>query len=265
MLDDFLQLLPSEPGSIALFVALVGTILGAVVWIGGATFSRPLITLLTVLIGATVGMHFPNWFHWTISGAGPAVIGAVVLGVSGFALHRMWVGIGLGLILSCWAAFIVWMLMHDNSGWQWPAFHGATTPFDYCKVVYQQLPGNIGRALPYAVALAMTIGVAGAILWPKLTTVLNWSSVGVSMLVGMGIAAAAFAKPALLHHVPTHVWAQSSLLAMLILIGAAVQWKLAPVGLFEEAPASGSQSSKRPRGNSDGKSIKKGKLAPSAR
>jgi hypothetical protein len=243
MLDAFLQLLPGEPGSIALFIAMAGSLIGAALWIGGATFSRPLITLLTVLVGAVVGMHFPVWFGWNVSGAGPAMLGALVLGVSGFALHRMWVGVGLGSILAAWAAFIVWICLHDGGTWVWPAFDGATmTPFGYLRTVYDQLPANIGKALPYACAIAMVIGVAASILWPKLTTVLNWSGIGVSMLAGMGIAAIAFGKPELLRHVPAQTWAQSAVLATLIAVGAAVQWKLAPVGLFEETLNAGSIS-----------------------
>ena len=31
-------------------------------------------------------------------------LGAIVLGVSGFAMHKVWVGLGLGTVLACWAA-----------------------------------------------------------------------------------------------------------------------------------------------------------------
>src|SRR5262245_56130142 len=109
MLLDLLQLLPTDPGGPVLLTTMIGTVVGAALWLLGAKISRPLVTLLTVLGGAMIGMHLPQWFGWQISGAGPAVGGAVVLGVSGYVLHRMWVGIGLGSVLALWAAMGTWL------------------------------------------------------------------------------------------------------------------------------------------------------------
>src|SRR5687768_5279625 len=104
MLQQLLALMPKEAGTFGLVVTVAGTLAGLVLWLVGARFSRPLITLCTVALGGAVGMMLPRWCGWTVNGMGTAVGGAIVLGVSGYVMHRFWVGIGLGLVMCCWAA-----------------------------------------------------------------------------------------------------------------------------------------------------------------
>src|SRR3954465_5593682 len=108
MLLDLLNLVPPIVDHGAGITALIGLALGTLLWVVGVKFSRPLITLLTVLLGAAIGLKLPKWFNWNVSGAGPAVGSAVVLGLTGFILHRMWVGISLGLVLGLWATLAIW-------------------------------------------------------------------------------------------------------------------------------------------------------------
>src|SRR5206468_9593604 len=82
-------------GRYALLAALVGSAAGFVLWLAGSRFSRSLVTLLAVTVGAVLGMHLPGWFDWPIEGMGLAVGGAMVLGLSGFLLHNTWVGLSL--------------------------------------------------------------------------------------------------------------------------------------------------------------------------
>src|SRR4029453_5362604 len=98
MVQELLNLLPQDVGRLGLVIAIVGSMIGLGMWLIGSRFSRPIVTLLTVLLGASIGMHLPKWFGWQISGAGPAVGAALVLGVTGYVLHGMWVGIGLGTV-----------------------------------------------------------------------------------------------------------------------------------------------------------------------
>ncbi|MBC8108594.1 MAG: hypothetical protein H7Z14_18560, partial [Anaerolineae bacterium] len=180
MLLDLLQLLPDKPGDGALIIAMIGGVFGLGLWIAGVKVSRPLVTLLTVLIGAMIGRQLPSWFNWNISGAGPAVGGAVVLGVSGFVLHRMWVGIGLGLTLSLWCALRMWLMMRDGASWDWPDLSAPSSCWAYLQDIWDSLPPNMARILPFVAGVALVCGVASSILWPKLTTVLNWSAIGLT-------------------------------------------------------------------------------------
>src|SRR5215212_1255202 len=159
MLLDLIQLLPDKPGDGALIIAMFGGVFGLVLWIAGVKVSRPLVTLVTVLLGATIGLQLPGWFKWNISGAGPAVGAAVVLGVSGFVLHRMWVGIGLGLTLALWCALGIWLLMHENVSWDWPDLSASSSCWEYLKDVWCGLPPNMARMLPWAAGVSLVCGV----------------------------------------------------------------------------------------------------------
>src|SRR5687767_3479401 len=183
MLLDLLQLLPEQPGDGALIIAMIGAAFGLALWIAGVKVSRPLVTLVTVLLGATIGMQLPRYFGWSISGAGPAVGAAAVLGVSGFILHRMWVGIGLGLVLALWCALGMWLTMRDGQTWSWPDWTESTTICTYASEIWADVPRMIARYLPYVAIVMLVSGIASCIIWPKLTTVASWSAIGMTTCV----------------------------------------------------------------------------------
>src|SRR5215218_2320257 len=104
MIQQLLSLLPREINSIALMIAVAGAFLGGVLWLGGSRFSRTLMTLISVSAGALIGLQVPKWFTPGLEGWATAVLGALILGISGYALHKVWVGLGLGFVLAIWAA-----------------------------------------------------------------------------------------------------------------------------------------------------------------
>ena len=88
-----------------------GAVVGAVLWLAGARFSRTLVGLVTVSLGAFLGMEMPRYFGWGVSGAGPAVGMALILGLSGYIMHRFWIGVGLGTVLAAWAFLATWVVL----------------------------------------------------------------------------------------------------------------------------------------------------------
>src|SRR5437763_7546556 len=99
MLREVLSLLPQNlvdrPPMVLLGAAGAGAILALV----GARFSRAIVTLTAVGLGAFLGLHGPAWMGWSIDTIGAAFCGAIVLGLSGFILHRAWLGLRLaGLV-----------------------------------------------------------------------------------------------------------------------------------------------------------------------
>lgn len=228
MMDELLKLLPSDAGDAGMTIALTGSMIGAAIWLMGARFSRPIITLLTVLIGAVIGLHLPQWFGWTISGAGPAVAMALVLGITGYTLHGVWVGIGLGTVLASWAAIGSWICFHGTTTWTWPPVASDTTVVSYSTSLWQQLTPDVAHILLCATAVAMLSGLAMSILWPKFSLLLGWSLAGATLLAGMGLAAVEFGQPEWLAKVPPQNWAQAAILGALVLIGLLIQWKLTP-------------------------------------
>src|SRR5256885_16641087 len=104
MIQRLLVLLPQQISSLSLMIAVAGAVLGGILWLGGSRFSRTLMTLISVSTGALVGLQFPKWFSVGLEGWATAVLGALVFGITGYALHKVWVGLGLGLVLAVWAA-----------------------------------------------------------------------------------------------------------------------------------------------------------------
>jgi hypothetical protein len=228
MVQELLNLLPPDVGTLGLIIAIVGSMIGVGMWLTGSRFSRPIITLLTVLLGASVGMHLPKWFGWQISGAGPAVGGALVLGVTGYVLHGMWVGVGLGTVMASWAALGCWIMLRNGAAWSWPAVGPETTADGFLRELWLSLPPDVTRILPYACATAMISGLAVTIIWPKASLVLGWSMAGVTLLTCMGVAALQMGQPQWLGKIPQPMWAQASLVLMLVMLGSLIQWKLSP-------------------------------------
>src|SRR5688572_29577790 len=108
MLYQFLTARFGETGWPVAMMSIFGVITGIILWLIGARFSRGVITLIAVSIGALVGLRLPAWFNIPLGTWATAIGSALALGVCGYALHCMWVGAGLSLLLAIWAAVLVW-------------------------------------------------------------------------------------------------------------------------------------------------------------
>lgn len=227
MLLDLIKLLPQDVDHGTVALAVIGAVLGVGFWIAGVKFSRPLVTLVTVLGGAGIGMQMPRWFGWNVSGAGPAVGAAVVLGVSGFILHRMWIGLSLGLLLATWATLAIWLVMHGKTDWTWPAIDQSQPTCEYLKTLWQNVPSEVARLIPWAAGIAMIGALAAVILWPRLVTAVHWSALGLTLMTGLSLLTISHSDHRdWLEKVPPRALAQIGILFGMLLMGVAVQWKL---------------------------------------
>jgi hypothetical protein len=237
MFQQLLPLLPREPGSLTLAVASIGSLLGGAMWLAGARFSRPVLTLTAVALGTAIGKKLPLWCGWSIDEMGPAVGAAVILGVSAFALHRLWVGLWLGAVLACWAALATWLMFNHDAGWIWPPFDASATLPRYLSGVWHQLPQDVAKYLPIACGIAMLCGSAAGILWPRLGLVLLWSSAGVTLLIANAMSAMQRFSPGIFHRLPKQNWAQLGALGVLVAAGALWQWHITRVEAAAPTPA----------------------------
>src|SRR4051812_5264697 len=119
MIEKLLNLVPDD---LTIPFWLMWTSIGAglVLWAIGAKLSRSLFTLGFVAIGCLVGRRLPGIFSWQIDGMATAVGGAVVMGVLGYSMHRIWVAMFLGLTLATWGALAVWVLRGSSDPFAWP-------------------------------------------------------------------------------------------------------------------------------------------------
>jgi hypothetical protein len=226
MVQTYLQLLPAGASSTTTTALVVAAVVGALLWLSGSLYSRWVLTLFTVMLGASIGMQMPRWFGWNISGAGPAVGMAVVLGVTGFAVHGGWVGALLGMVLALWAALVTWICVGDAQAMSLPVVNEFTTLASFAQDWWMGLPPPVTRLLPYTTAAAMVTGLACAILWTRLTTALAWSLTGVTLVAGCGLAAVQFAHPEWLDGRVPGVPLQAVIVVLLVALGALIQWKL---------------------------------------
>jgi len=234
MLQEILTLIP-QPAPDGIEKTVIGTgmascVIGLLMWIVGARFSRQTLTLLLVSLGAIIGKKIPLWYGWNFSPAAFAVGGAIVFGVAGFAMHRLWIGMSLGVITSLWSAFPVWMLRHDQTGWSWPGWSADTSLAEFCRTLWENLPDDVRMMLPYAAGASLISSVVIGLIKPRLATVINWSLWGATlMLVGSIVAIAAY-QPEWFAKAPAGLRSQILILAAIVAFGAVVQWKTAPPG-----------------------------------
>ena len=224
------QWLPATipPAALALAAALAGVFVGAVLWLTGARYSRGLITLSAVALGTILGKQLPAWCRWSIDGMGPAIAGAILLGVAAFILHRLWVGLGLGLMLAASAALAVWFFVPEMSRWSTPAFEPSAPLSAWAIDSWSTLPPVARKLLPFACGMALLSGFCCAIRWPRIAVAMLYSLLGVALLTVMGIHAIDLAHPQWKTLIPAESWAQALSLGTLVAFGTLLQWCLVP-------------------------------------
>jgi hypothetical protein len=94
--------------------------------------------------------------------------------------------------------------------------------------MWQRVPEQVSRPLPYVCASALVIGIMMTIVWPRIAVIALYSIAGLTLLVLTGLATVDMTRPQWLDRMPSQAWAQLTILAVLLLIGASVQWWLAP-------------------------------------
>ena len=219
----------STLGRYALLAAFAGTAAGAVLWLAGSRFSRSLVTLLAVSLGAVIGLHLPARFGWAVDPMGVAFVGALALGLTGYLLHTTWIGMALSLTLAVWVGTAAWLTVGGGQRLHWPTLDASAGVETALAAVWRSLPGDLPRVMPVALAAALAGGIAITVLSPKLGRVLTYTLVGLSLLVVMGVTAMRMSRPDWLALLPRSLPAQAAVLAGMVLAGVLVQWRLTPV------------------------------------
>ncbi len=228
MFQQLLTLLPHGFSTITLIAAVVGSLVGAALWLAGSQFSRSILTLTGVALGTGIGMKLPEWRGWNVDMMGPAVGGAVILGVSAFALHRLWVGVWLGLVLAVWTSLAIWATVGHGANWHWLAYSADQTLPNYSSDLWDTLPADMQKYLPWFTGAAMISGIATAVAWPRIGMVVMWSAAGLSMLITLGAIALSRLSPGALNHLPRQMPSQLGVLMGLVAVGALLQWRMMP-------------------------------------
>ena len=259
MLQEFLSWVPQVvarpwlPGAVACAVA------GLVLWAAGARVSRSVFTLLGVAAGAW-GALFARQRLWPeVEPMGLACAGALVLGLAGYLLHTVWVGLTLGTILGWAGVLIAWKRLAGGASWSVPALDLSAPAHVILRDLWGSLPGPLPKVMPLVICGCFGTGVVITLVWPKLGRVLAFAAVGSLMLVGGGVVALAIARPEWLAYFPAAAQTQGVALALVVTLGAALQWSMfpgPPGSTAAASPAAGDEfaeprQSRRPRDVND--------------
>jgi len=225
MIQRLLVLLPQQISSLSLMIAIAGAALGGILWLGGSRFSRTLMTLISVSTGGLIGLQFPKWFSIGLEGWATAVLGALILGISGYLLHKLWVGMGLGAVLAFWAALGTFVVCADPKGWNWPASPAGATVHRQLVDVWNSLTPEARKLLPFSACAALLSGICASMLWPRVGSVLLYSAAGVSLMAGLGVTVLNSTKREWLKVIPSQTSSQVIILICLVAFGAILQWR----------------------------------------
>lgn len=228
MLRELLSLLPDAIARCSPVVAIACAALGAMLWLCGARYSRPILSLAAVAAGTVIGMRLPGWRGWQIDGMGLAVGAAIVLGSAAFLFHRTFIAAVLGGAMMLWAAAGVWIYLAGDAYWDWRRAHWDGDMVQYGHDAWEALPPNVSHVFPIACLLGLAAGITIAAFLPKASKVLAHSLMGTTLLVVMGAVAMSAARPRWLSAAPGSLAAQGIMLIGLVLVGAVIQWRLTP-------------------------------------
>jgi hypothetical protein len=215
-------------GACSLGVAIGGAIIGVALWLAGARFSRSLVTLMAVAIGTSVGVRLPGWLGWNIDGMAIGVGGAVLLGASGYLLHRTWIGMYLALLLAVWAGAGSWMALDHGASLSWPSIDWSTGIFATAQAVWTQMTLKPIRVVAIAAGIGLFVGVVMTIFWPKLSGVMTWSLAGVTLVLCMLVAARQMIPVNWAGVLDASGMIQGAALLGLVALGATIQWVITP-------------------------------------
>lgn len=226
MIQELLHLLPAQVSPAALYAlaGLAGVGLG--VWLLGARWSRAMITLLLVAAGTILGRALPQVMGWSIDPMGPAIAGALLLGLSGYILHRTWVGLALSALFALWTAAGCWVLFHGEFVIDWTGESMSGPLPEVARATWESVPPELTSVLPWACGTAIVVAGVLAFMWPRVATALLWSGIGLTMTIGCGLAAMKAARPEWLDRLPQQAWPQLALLGGMLLVGTILQARM---------------------------------------
>ena len=183
MVEQLLSLVPAEQvRTVLLAVVLTGSMLGAATLLLGGLRSRFMMCLLLLVAGTIAGHSVPQWFGLRIEPNATAILGAIVMGILGFAFHRLWVALGLGLMVAGLAGVMLWFNLDAGRLFHAPAAEQGMTVASYMQLCWEQAPPVFKAKTPLVCAAAGLAGLVVGLLLTRLGTALFYSIMGTSIL-----------------------------------------------------------------------------------
>lgn len=227
IIEHLLPLLPTEPDTRLIVASGAGVAIGMVLWLAGARFSRYIVTLVGVAVGAYAGRHVPYVFSWDVDPMGPVFGLALALGVLAFLAHWVIIAWLLGVVLSLLAMIVAWD-WHGAPTFELPPVQGVWAPDLYLQDLWAAVPPEVRQVAPHAGLVCIIIGWGMALLWPRVGVVTLYSLLGLILSIFMGLCLIRMTRPSLFEWVPVQPAAQGTIALGLLVIGMLAQWMLLP-------------------------------------
>jgi hypothetical protein len=224
MIQNLLPLFPRRIGGIGLIVVAGVLLFGLFLWLSGARFSRPLLALAATVSGGAVGYQFPKWFGLNLDPWTMVVLGSLILGTIGFMAHRFLAAMGLGVILAAWAALAIIACVGLGHAWNAPP---PTAEFaTFLNHLQKSLPPQLVTMILSASGIAIVAGTTTGFFWRRLGVVLFWSMTGLILVLLSALALTQSAGSQYVRAIAFRPERQALTIAVLLTIGAIVQWKM---------------------------------------
>ncbi len=228
MLQEILARMPLVLTSLPLSLLFGATAAGVVLSIGGARYSRSLITLAAVGGGTILGLHAPGWFGLKVDGIGAAFCGAIGGGAAGFIFHRFVVGLLLASLLASIAGGFTWIMRGAPIAWTAPVIDPSTSVPVILSQIWKSLPDGLNPALPIALLVGLSLGTLLAVLWPRLSRVTFYGLLGTLTMTLFGALAVQQLNPQWLNRLPNDTAIELAIFAGIVVVSMIVQWVLLP-------------------------------------
>lgn len=213
----------SEQGTLHWIWWLSIALAGAMVYLLGARFSRGLVTLALVTLGAFLGKLIPPALGTHIDPAAGCIVGALVLGVLAFVFHRFLIAWSLGLLTGLCVVLGLFVHATTPAAWTWPSLsHGLSPALELCAA---QLGTDTVQRMAALGGIASLAATALAFVFPRIGLCLFWSLLGLMlMLTSLLGYSAAHTSDLLTSLSARDTQTQLIALAALLLTGFVIQW-----------------------------------------
>ena len=228
VLQQILPAISSEAAPTVAWVAAAGVAFGLALWLIGSRFSRQLVTLVAVAVGAALGLQVPRSLGLTIGSWAAAVGGALALGVLGYVFHRAFIKLGLSLLMAACGICAAWLLYASDTNWTLPTRAESTSLWDFARQFWNAVPPDLRMSAPLGAGIGLVIAGILSFLLPRLAISLFYSLSGFCMMAGFGFLAASHFRPRLLDAIPQNHTVQLIAMAGVVVFGALLQWWLHP-------------------------------------
>jgi hypothetical protein len=239
MVQQLLNLLPQDRVAEFVFSFVVfGAVMGLATLFLGSLRRRAAATLMLMCLGILMGRGLHAWYGWGGEPNATAILGAVVGGVLGFLLHRLWIAIGLGVVAALLAACVLWFQLEAARQVEAPRLEAGMGLLDHLSLCWSRVPEDFQSVLPLVTAPAFLIFAVFGFVFVRLGSAMFFATAGAMVLAAsLLLGETSGHMPQIGSMLPQLIELRVLLFAAVVLLGTLVQWLLVKPDKARKKPA----------------------------